>query len=55
MQDERKAFGRGQRVEHDQQRHANRIREHCFTFGIGAVFTQDARHGDLRVNRFFTP
>ncbi len=37
MQDERKAFGRGQRIEQDQQRHADRIREHRFAFGIGSL------------------
>ena len=36
MQDERKAFGGRQRVEHDKQRHADRVREHRFAFGIGA-------------------
>ena len=55
MQDERKAFGGRQRVEHDQQRHADRVREHRFAFGIGAFPTHDARLGDLRANRLFAP
>ena len=55
VQDERKAFGGRQRVEHDQQRHADRVREHRFAFGIGAFPTHDARLGDLRANRLFAP
>ena len=35
MQDECKAFGGRQRVEHDQQRDADRVGEHRFAFGVG--------------------
>jgi hypothetical protein len=51
MQDERQAFGGRQRVEHDEQRHADRVREHRFAFGIGAFPAHDARLGALRANR----
>ena len=37
MQDERKAFRGRQGVEHDKQRHADRVREYRFAFGIGGT------------------
>ena len=55
MQDERKPFAGRQRVEHDKQRHADRVREHGFAFGIGAFPTHDARLGVLRADRLFAP
>ena len=41
VQDERQPFGRRQRVEHDEQRHPNRVREHGFTLGIRTFSTCD--------------
>ena len=55
MQDERKAFGRGQRIKQYQQRHADGIREDRFVLGIGPPSTGKAGLDDPRVNRFFTP
>ena len=55
MQDECKAFGGRQRVEHDEQRHPDRVRKHRFAFGIGAFPTDHAQLGDLRAHRLFAP
>jgi hypothetical protein len=53
VQDEREAFGGGQGVEHDEQRHADRVREHRFAFGIGPAPSLYARLADLRADRLF--
>jgi hypothetical protein len=55
VQDERETLGGRQGVEHDEQRDADRVREHCLAFGIGAFPTHGARLGDLRADRIFAP
>ena len=37
MQDERESFRRRQRVQHDEQREADRVREHRFLLGIAVA------------------
>ena len=55
VQDERQALGGRQRVEHDEQRRADRVGQHGFAFGIGAIPAHDGCRGDLRADRLFAP
>ena len=55
MQDERHTLGGRQRVEHDQQRHADRVGEHRLVFGVGPSPAHDARLRDPGVNGLFAP
>ena len=51
MKDEREALGGRQGVEHDEQRHADRVREHRFGLGIGAFPARDARRAARGADR----
>ena len=55
MEHEDKAFGGRQRVEHHEQRDADRVREQGFAFGIRAFSAHDSRFRDLSLNRLFAP
>jgi len=55
MQNEDKAFGWRQRVEHNEQRDADRVCKQRFAFGIGALSMCHARLDDLCADRLFAP
>jgi hypothetical protein len=51
VQDEGQPFGRGQRLEHDQEREADRVGEQRLVLGIGAVGGVDDRVGNMHLER----
>ena len=55
MQDEGKAFGRGERFEHDQERKPDRVGEERLVLGVGAVGGIDDRVGHAHVERLLAP
>jgi hypothetical protein len=54
VQDERQAFGRGERLQHDQQRQSDRVRGQRLVLGV-AVAVADDRVGQAYVQRLFPP
>jgi hypothetical protein len=55
VQDEGQPFGRGQRLEHDQQRQADRVGEQRLVLGVGPVCGIDDRVGNVHVERLLGP
>jgi hypothetical protein len=51
VQHEREPLGRGERLEHDQQRQPDRVREQRLVLGVRAVRKVDDRVGDVHVLR----
>jgi hypothetical protein len=51
MQDEGEPFGGGERIEHDQQREADRVRDQHLLRGIYGVGRRDDRVRHVRVDR----
>jgi hypothetical protein len=49
VQDEGESFGGGERLEHDQERQADRVGEQCLVLGVGALGGVDDRVWDARV------
>lgn len=52
MQDEGEPFRGGERVEDDEQRHADGVGQHGFLFRVAAVLRGDGRVGEPYVERF---
>jgi hypothetical protein len=55
VQDERQPFGRGQPLQHDQQRQPDRVRGQRLVLGVGLVVVADDRVGHAHVQRLFSP
>jgi hypothetical protein len=55
VQHEGQSLGRAERVEHDQERQADRVGEQRLVFGVGAVGGVDDRVGEMDVEWLFAP
>ena len=55
VQDEGQPFGRGQPLEHDQQRQTHRVGEQRLVLGVGAAGRVDDRVGNVHVERLLAP
>lgn len=53
MQDERQPFGGSERLEHDQQREPDRVRDQRFVRGVDGTDRRDDRIGHVGINRLF--
>jgi hypothetical protein len=55
VQHKHEPLGRRQRLEHDEQRQADRVRQQRLVLGIHPVGTVDDRFGDVNADRLLAP